>query len=395
MFRFTNTKIQNICLLAAGFLVAVVLAEVFIRAVLPDPVVKDPVLGFKHRSGFGWDANGFKNSKALDKAEIVAIGDSQTEGNNASIEDSWPQVLGRLSNKIVYQMALGGYSPVQYSYLFDKALQMNPKIIIVGFYAGNDLLEAQNIVYSNDSWADLRSKGFVEPTLDKQSSDTRLIFQSGLSADSFGLKLLKFRNWLRSKSKLYTFLGQSTRALREKLNLAETKEERIERIKKWAAENPDVAVFYSKEGIETLLSPAYRLDAVDLEGNVLAREGWRITKMVFEMMNKKAQEQNVKLVLVFIPTKELVYDSMPDLLVLGEKAKNYLDSYAAKELNLRQEFLDFCKRSRIACFDATGSLVEALKSGRVIYPHTTDGHPVAEGYKVIAEGIFKFLQDVN
>src|SRR4030095_9459945 len=73
-------------------------------------MAKDEVLGaapFAGTGGGAFDDWGFRNRTVPDTADIVAIGDSHTYGNTATMDDSWPYVLGRLSGQKVYNMGLG------------------------------------------------------------------------------------------------------------------------------------------------------------------------------------------------------------------------------------------------------------------------------------------------
>ena len=108
----------------------------------------------------GHDAWGFRNKTVPASTNIVAIGDSQTYGASAAAKDSWPSTLQRISKLSVYNLALGGYGPVQYFHLLTTyATKLKPKIIIVGFYFGNDLLETYRIVHNNKHWQYLRRDG--------------------------------------------------------------------------------------------------------------------------------------------------------------------------------------------------------------------------------------------
>ncbi len=67
-----------------------------------------------------------------------------------------------MTGKVVYNLSLGGYGPVEYFYLFkNKALKLNPSLVIVGFYLGNDLENAYNTAYKNDYWRNLRKPSFI------------------------------------------------------------------------------------------------------------------------------------------------------------------------------------------------------------------------------------------
>ena len=127
-------------------------------------MVKDKVLGAvlstDTRAG-GFDAWGFRNRFVPDASDIVAIGDSHTYGNTATMEDSWPYVLGRLTGRQVYNMALGEYGPNQYLQLLrTRAVNLRPRTIIVGLYMGDDFENAFLITYGLEHWAYLLSAAY-------------------------------------------------------------------------------------------------------------------------------------------------------------------------------------------------------------------------------------------
>lgn len=386
----------NILLFSIGLIIALLIGEVICRRFcIIEKNISDPILTYRGNPAAGYDKNGFRNIEVLDKAEVAVIGDSQTEGNNASIDETWPKVLSDLSGKKVYQFAFGGYGPVQYYSLLKDALKLSPDIVIVGFYTGNDLFDVVRIVYQNDYWKDLRTPGFsLLPDSPSVPVDAVKSFKTGYSQNSIGLKFLKFREWIRKNSYLYAFLGDSTRVLREKLNLAETKEEKIENLQSFAKENPQLSFTYTQKPIDVLLSPWERVQTIDLE-NPEAKEGWRIAQKLFLEMKKITDNQKIKLVLAIIPTKEMVYGEYfkkykPDL-----ETTEAMQNFWSKEQNLKDEFFKFCSINELNCVNTTNALVEKLYKGEQIYPHTTDGHPIATGYQTIAESIYNYLKDNN
>jgi hypothetical protein len=112
----------NLGVLAFSFACALLLAEFVARRVLnPEDylkldVVSDDILGAVPAPSAmaEFDRWGFRNREVPETADIVAVGDSHTYGNTARMVDSWPYVLGRLTGRQVYDMALGGYGPNQY-----------------------------------------------------------------------------------------------------------------------------------------------------------------------------------------------------------------------------------------------------------------------------------------
>jgi len=387
-------KYSNLLLVICGIIVALIIAEIGLRLFVPtERVMSDPILGYigNPRSGF-YDSSGFRNDKVLENAEVVAIGDSQTEGNNAPVpSEAWPQVLGKLAGKSVYQLAVGGDGPIQYSYLMDKAIKLNPNLIIIGFYTGNDLMDTYYTAYSNDYWASLRDPEFKYEEKEEDTS-IRLLLQNGSDADSAHISILQFRLWLRSKSALYTFLGRATRGIREALGLAETGEERNARIEKWLDGRPELGFVYKEESIKTLLSPSYRKDSVNLS-DPRTSEGWRITEKQFREMADKARINNIEFVIAVIPTKEMVYGAY----ILGNNygISKALNEYVGMETDLKNKLFLLCKGLRIQCVDVLPGLVAKLNDKVAIYPQELDGHPIPEGYRAIAETLYKSLWGSN
>ena len=90
-------------------------------------------------------------------AFAVAIGDSQTYGDEVAREQAWPQRLAALSGRSVYNLALGGYGPVEYDRLLPEALELSPRVVLVGLYAGNDFADAYLDAYPRALATELRS----------------------------------------------------------------------------------------------------------------------------------------------------------------------------------------------------------------------------------------------
>ena len=197
----------NFVIFAVSLVLSVFLAEGVTRLVL-DPMdylavstTSDPVLN--HRipaGGSGHDDWGFRNSEVPDKADILAVGDSMTYGVMAKSFESWPAQLEDRTDQRVYNAALGGYGPLHYLHILKaRAPDLQPEKAIVMLYAGNDLMDAYNLAYSNDAWAAYRRADNTE-TLDSslflpQEKKTRLT--------------KRIRNWLAHHSVLYRLVTQS------------------------------------------------------------------------------------------------------------------------------------------------------------------------------------------
>ncbi len=113
----TRTVLGNLSILVLSGVIGLLLCEWAARMILNPSdylsveMVRDEILGAipsPNATTGRFDAWGFRNRSVPDAADIVAIGDSHTYGNTATMDDSWPYVLGRLSGRRVYNMGLGG-----------------------------------------------------------------------------------------------------------------------------------------------------------------------------------------------------------------------------------------------------------------------------------------------
>jgi lysophospholipase L1-like esterase len=381
--------LKNSLLVIFSLALALALGEFVVRVYFPEETRKDDKLGFIGNPGGQIDHKGFRNSIGLSQADIVAIGDSQTYGNNAETPaEAWPQVLGGLQDKSVYQMAFGGYGPIQYRALFETAVAMQPERIIVGLYLGNDLHDAYSMACRNENWQDYCTADFVPEEGSQAARDAKLSTQYGLSPDSWRLKIIKIRLAIREKSRLYAFFGDATRGLREKIGLAEKKDDISKRINDFAASSPDSLLYEYGEGLTTVMSDAYRLAALDPEDK-RTKVGLEIIKRTFAEMKALAQEKGVAFTVVVIPTKEMVYYEYAKTSGRHDLAR--LDNITSKEKELSENIFSFFKEQDIAFRYVLPDLAQAISEGKAIYPKVLDGHPTALGYTVIAKSLDKFL----
>lgn len=166
MITRIKRALAGLAVIAVSVLAGLLLCEVASRLILHPAdyfsvdMVSDNALGAvpSPRARSGFDAWGFRNLKVPATADIVAIGDSHTYGNTATMEQSWPYALAHLTGQRVYNMGMGGYGPNQYFYLLkNRALSLKPRVIICGFYMGDDFENAYSITYGLDYWAYLRN----------------------------------------------------------------------------------------------------------------------------------------------------------------------------------------------------------------------------------------------
>jgi hypothetical protein len=336
----------------------------------------------------GHDKNGFRNASIPQSVDVVAIGDSQTWGINADVNETWPSMLGTLTNSSVYSMALGSWGPLQYDLLADDALNMSPKIIVVGLYFGNDIFDSCNHVYGSDSY------NLYKNTQEQDSikNDLKQLLERLKSVDDGATRDQYARTYLQQLSSdplTQTIKGLADHSMVIRIlmsrgilpSIPSTEQLYVIASRAWAKEHPDAAMVYHKGGISTTMTFEYRRVGVDFD-NTCIKDGIRITKDVFDSIASKVRHAKARMLFVFIPTKELVYATM-DKDLLASVHHNYKD-LVLKETAIKRELQQHCNARGMPCIDATPWLVDAANQGFQLYRVDSDGHPMPLGYRYIA-----------
>lgn len=290
---------------------------------IPDPYIKrhKPFLA-NHVSSGPHDLLGFRNESVPNQADIIAIGDSQTYGANATMEQSWPfQLRESLSpdRPSVYSMAVHGWGAIEYLEIFRKAIFFSPKLIIIAFYTGNDPAETFRLAYGNEKWERYRAN------------------------DNLSTADYPTASWPppASEQEYLIFRDGSERGFTPKMR-----------------------------GISNL-----RLPAVDKAYSIMAKTAQEIGEI--------AGKEKVQVLFTVIPTKELVHARRAEI-----EGLRVSEDFAALVRAEKEQIIHFSAQlSAIqGCdyVDIVADLQELAMGGRAIYPSTSDGHPLPEGYAAIA-----------
>lgn len=296
-----------------------------------DFILKDPLTRVRARplspaaGGLGpTDILGFRNHRVPNIADVVVIGDSQTYGNNALLEENWPSQMARglRANATVYSMATGGWGAVQYLDMFANANLFQPQVAVVAFYSGNDPLESFQMAYGVPAW------DWLIPDRQLTKSDgPEVVFPAPQA------------QW-------------------------------------WAAKFDD--------GVATIFTPTLRLAANQSHPAVNA--GYAIMRTVADRIVQMAQPAGVQLVFTVVPTKELVYAGKvaaqglqppPDYQQLVEREQAHIERLGA--------YLAELPGARYV--DLVAPLQQAALRATPLYPADSNGHPLAAGYAVIGQTI--------
>ncbi|MBC7955459.1 MAG: SGNH/GDSL hydrolase family protein [Cytophagales bacterium] len=376
-----KSKLLSTGVAVVAILVSILLAEGAARLVV-DPAdflivvpVSDPFLGHKVVPGDGGhDALGFRNRAVPKTAQIVAIGDSMTYGSGAPRDGAWPQQLATLGGESVYNMGLGGYGPLQYLQLAStQAKQFKPRQLIVGFYFGNDFIDAYMAPQSLAHWQSWRESVAAPNTAPTQTAGAKPAPQRRGAA---------LRNWLSRHSVLYGMLRTTVLepfAAAEQKNVA-------------SQMSPDERLSWSDPAapeVKTVFTAQQRGSAQDTsQSNV--REGMQITKRAFAAIKDEADKQGVGLLVVLIPTRERVY--CPYLKATGTTLPHaYMKLCQVEDAN-KAELIQALNAKAIAYVDPTAAMEAKVEQHVQIYPPTSDGHPTALGHRAIAEAVLAALK---
>ena len=338
-------------------------------------VVPDDVLGHRIVSGSaGHDRWGYRNREVPEHADIVAVGDSQTYGVAASASTSWPAWLDRMLEPSVYNLALGGYGPIQYAYMLrENGLQLHPSTVIVGLYFGNDFADAWYIAYAQEPWKALRRPELVEPF----AADVEEVRRQKRGRPRSLWKSTK--EWLGHHSVLYRKLDFSPIG-----QLLHTAPRSVRH------EQEADHVFQDVNGTVVEFRPTTRLHALDLDDPKI-REGLRLTEDALADMHERCRQAGIRFVVVLIPTKERAF---ADYLVQQEDPalRDLIGRLLDYEDRARATITSFLVERGAEVVDTVPAL-QAVAGEARIYPHHTEGHPNEEGYRVIAEAVARHLAE--
>ena len=384
---------KRFCLVVFAFIAALLVAEGIARVFI-DPVdylwrhlSYDPVLRYKiEPHSAGHDSRGYRNKYAPETADIVALGDSQTYGESAPAKYSWPSMLGSLTGKETYNMGIGGYGPAEYFYLLGNgALELKPEVVVAGFYLGNDLADTYTAVYTVERWRYLRKPASglgPEDRYEAKADDAPPVVETPPVKKPFAyeLKLRVYRaaGWFAENSVLYRVITASYLGDRMRQKMMLDRGEKITML--------DVEEY----GIHTGFTPVRRLEALDLEKENI-REGLALALGFFGHMNRLAEENGVRFLVVILPTKESVYGEF----IEGNAALDYskeIDRLLRNERRVSAEADSYFREHGIPYLDLLGPLREAALREE-IYPNNYSGHFNGNGNRVIAESIKRRLDE--
>jgi hypothetical protein len=395
-----NRKLLFYVIMVVSCVVVIEISLQLINYIIPNgilseisPIVPDKVLGHRpNPRNPDHDRRGFRNKTVPSHVDIIALGDSQTYGTGVSRDHAWPQQLAKATGLTVYNMAFGGWGPVQSLLLLPEAMAMKPKVILEGFYAGNDLFDSFSLVYAPKKGLDFlkthdQRRMDEIAALNRQESITQKASEADVNvaqAVKAKDKVIAVKSFLRNNFKIYKLMS-FTKKLFWDISF-ENENKTWENLKKFMKSHKQKnAVILENKNIRTILTPAYRLTVLDLDDARIA-EGLDISLKAFKIMHDTCARHGIKFYVVLIPTKESVFS----VAAQGINDAHYA-SLLKNERLMWEKTKTFLQASHIPHIDTLPYLQAKLLHGRQPYPVNDDGHPNNSGCQAIARSVRDFF----
>jgi hypothetical protein len=367
----------NALLLLASLTIGLVLSETAARLFLSRAdylsatTIGDEILGLRVAPGTGgFDGWGFRNAGVPQSVEILALGDSHTYGNNATLSDSWPSVVGRRTRQSVYNLGLGGYGPNQYYHLLTaRGLKLKPRWVLCGLYMGDDFENAFVMTYGKEYWTFLRGGSWSGVAVDIWETPDQTTWHRSVRA------------WLSRNSMIYQLLvhGPLLGKIKGALQVRQAA---------LRADQTTTSLVLDAGGVVEAFRPRSIHARLD-QSSAAVREGMRITFHLLALMDKTCQENGCQLVVVVIPTKETVF---ADYLLRDRHLplRDVISDLVHNEEDATRRLLNFLDQANIPYVETLPAL--RRKVSDQLYTHSDkDMHPGKNGYKVIGETVAEFL----
>lgn len=329
--------------------------------------------GEHHRYPFGTDAEGFRNPAVREKIDVAALGDSFVDAMTSPREESWPARLEEMTGKSVQNYGTSSFGPQQELYVLqDYAIGHQPRDVVLGYFAGNDLFDAERF----GSW----EHGGDKP---------------GEEAAGWRLKK-KYRRF--EMLYLFTMARVALPAAAPAKNLPAAIP---------TASGFDRGAFQirTEQGgtLRFAFMPPYLQKLASSRAEIERSRGWELVRATLSRMRDLCAGRGSRLTVMFIPSKDEVYWPLVERSLGSEELQRSIDfvsSYNHMRLRVadihahrlaQNELLrEFCAGAGISFLDLTPALEQAAASGRAVY-FPDDAHWNGAGHEIAARELAKFL----
>jgi hypothetical protein len=334
--------------------------------------------GEEHRYPFRTDAEGFRNPAVREQIDVAALGDSFTDAMASPVEEAWPARLEKITGRKVQNYGTSAFGPQQELYaLQDYAIHHCPSHVVLAFFAGNDLFDAERF----DRW---------EREGDKPGEETT------------GWRLVK--NFRRYQT---LYLSTLTRVVTPQRNSQESVAAVSDRRTGELLPRFDRGIFEiptEESGqLRFALMPPYLQKLATSHDEFERSRGWELTRATLLRMKETCDRAGSRLSIMFVPSKAEVYWSLVEHSLGPEELQRAIDfcclynhmkirpeEIQANRLAQNELLRDFCARENIPFVDLTPALEKSAGAGHAIY-YVDDDHLNAAGHEIAAQEMARFL----
>lgn len=342
--------------------------------------------GRVQRYPFHADSEGFRNAAPRDPIDIAALGDSFTDALTMRREDAWPARLEAKLGRPVQNYGTAGFGPQQeLLVLKDFALRHHPRVVVLAFFAGNDIRDAEAF----ESFA----RAEALPNEPKPGWPIKRI-------------VMRSDTWF-----LTSALQAATHVLTGHVNHPSPA---TPAAPPPAMPSPPGEPAFSRGMFTALINgrpmrwalmPPY-LNLLNFdEQDLSARRGWALIESSILEMRQASRAAGAEFVVAFIPFKSQVYLPLLERLfgrtALADALRFYtpgsatapdIDRMLRNRLAQNALMSRFCDRAGIALIDLTQALQERVEAGETMY-FSDDSHLDEGGEALVAERLAAFLKD--
>ena len=349
--------------------------------------------GVLHRFTFQTDDEGFRNARVRERIDVAALGDSFTDAMTLPIADAWPTRLERQTGLAVQNYGTAGWGPQQELLaLKEYAARHRPRVVVLAYFAGNDLFDAEAF----DEFA--RSGGAVRRAVqgwqikDVVSRADNWFLVSALRAAG---------TWAA------TFERAEARADSAPIGQARLAEPRQSDTRAEAGVTFDRGMFTAAvngRALRWAFMPPYLNTLTFPEHDLAARQGWTLTQQAIGGMQDVSRGIGATFVVMFLPFKSQVYlpwlaESQPAA-ELSHELQFYLpDNPGTPDVaemlrnRLAQNRLmrRFCEERGILFLDTTAALTARFEAGENVY-FPDESHLNERGHAIVAAALAEYLK---
>ena len=316
-------------------------------------LVADPLLKFRGNPAFPeHDSRGFRNPAALDRADVVLLGDSMTHGVEVSPDETWGHVLATETGAAVYNMAISGWGPSQAAFVLPDALALKPKTVLYGFYFGNDLVDVLA----------------VPPPPPEASGESRILPRRKVAVPcgETGASAAGRAGFVSRHSLVYGLVRDVFRT---------------------SAGPRAIRTTFQGARYRTVFSAPYYLCFLD-RSDPRIRRGFEIVKSVLLGMARDVEAAGAAFAVALLPTKESVFAPR----VTDLDAHEGLAALVAAESRLRDELTDVLRANGVPVIDLLPPLRGAPEQP---FPRGADNHPNVTGHRAIGLAVARAVRGMR